>query len=258
MELCEINMKISVITICFNAEKEIERTIRSVLNQTYLDLEYIIVDGASKDGTVSVAKSIIKEYPNRTVHLISEKDKGIYDAMNKGIKKATGEWVNMMNAGDVFTDEFVLEKVFSNTINDNIYFLYSDVYKATSFGKNFVVRMFCNEHARHLIHQVVIYRKKLHEQVGYYIVTPKIIVSDYLFFLQVPIEQIKKVDTIIAIYEGNGVSESGEWCIQQALCAEVVFRHRSFWSVYQSFVRWKLKHMIPRRVREYIRLNLIK
>ena len=248
-------MKISIITISYNVEKEIERTMRSVLNQTFKDLEYIVVDGKSKDNTVAIAKSIAAEYPDRAVRIISEPDKGIYDAMNKGIKMASGEWVNMMNAGDVFVDENVLENIFKEQIPDDIAFLYSDLYKKTSFGRCFKVNMYCTENERHLVHQSCIYRRKLHQEYGYYVVTPKIIISDYLFFLQVPLEVMKKMDTVIAIYEGNGVSEQGNWCELQILCANVVFRHGKFSKLYLDFIKWKLKHLVPRKIREYIRLR---
>ena len=248
-------MKISIITICYNAAKEIERTMRSVLNQTFQDLEYIIVDGKSSDGTINMARKIASEYPNRIIHIISELDKGIYDAMNKGIKMASGDWVCMMNAGDTFANCNVLHDVFENQIPENISFLYSDLYKATSYGKKFRVNMYCNEHARKIIHQGCIYKKCLHQEYGYYIVTPKIIVSDYLFFLQVPLEEMMKVDTVIAVYEGNGVSEQGNWCEQQILCANVVFRHGKFSKLYIDFIKWKLKHLVPRKIREYIRLR---
>lgn len=248
-------MKISIITISYNVEKEIERTMRSVLNQTFQDLEYIVVDGKSSDKTVNIAKSIACEYPNRNIRIISEPDKGIYDAMNKGIKMASGEWVNLMNAGDVFASDNVLENIFKETISDDVSFIYSDLYKMTSFGRFFRVPMVCSEKLRQVVHQCIIYRKKLHEQYGYYAVTSKIIVSDYLFFLQIPFEQIWKTETIIAIYEGNGISEQGSWCTQQALCADVVFRNRSFWSIYGDFLKWKFKRFIPLKIREIIRLK---
>lgn len=93
-------MKISVITVCYNAGKELEKTILSVINQTYQDIEYIIVDGGSKDGSVD----IIKKYSNRINYWVSEADKGIYDAMNKGIAMAKGDYCIFMNAGDCFYD----------------------------------------------------------------------------------------------------------------------------------------------------------
>ena len=85
---------ISVITVCYNVASSIEKTMLSVLNQTYKNLEYIIIDGNSTDGTVD----IIKSYAERLTFWISEPDNGIYDAMNKGIVKATGEVLIFMNA----------------------------------------------------------------------------------------------------------------------------------------------------------------
>ncbi|MEM6523610.1 MAG: glycosyltransferase family 2 protein [Bacteroidota bacterium] len=90
--------RISIITVTFNAEKFIEKTIKSVINLDYSNYEYIIIDGGSKDNTVD----IIGNYKSQIDILISEKDKGIYDAMNKGILLSSGKWVNFMNAGDTF------------------------------------------------------------------------------------------------------------------------------------------------------------
>ena len=115
-------MKISIITICFNAADDLKKTIKSVRGQVFNDYEYIVVDGGSKDAT----SEIIKSNADVITKWVSEPDKGIYDAMNKGIKMATGDWVIMMNAGDVFADSQVLTNVFENPINDNITFLYGD------------------------------------------------------------------------------------------------------------------------------------
>lgn len=95
---------ISVITVCYNAEKYIEKTIKSVLNQTYPFIEYIIIDGRSTDSTLK----IISKYSSNIDKIISEPDDGIFDAMNKGIKYATGKWINFMNAGDTFYENNVL------------------------------------------------------------------------------------------------------------------------------------------------------
>lgn len=107
-------MKITVITVCYNTVATIERTILSVLNQTHKDIEYIIIDGGSKDGTVD----IIKNYASRIAFWISEKDNGLYDAMNKGILHATGDYINFMNAGDIFSSIDVIEKIFSGNKYD--------------------------------------------------------------------------------------------------------------------------------------------
>ena len=98
---------ISVITVCYNAASLIEETILSVLSQDYQNLEYLIIDGASTDGTVD----IIRKYAGR-LKFVSEPDRGIYDAMNKGLKMATGDWVNFMNAGDYFANNHVLSDIF--------------------------------------------------------------------------------------------------------------------------------------------------
>jgi len=113
---------ITVITVVFNGEKYLEETIQSIINQTYDNVEYIIIDGGSTDGTLD----IIKKYENKIDYWISEKDKGIYDAMNKGIDVATGDWINFMNAGDGFYDIDVLNKIFSQNDLKKIDILYGN------------------------------------------------------------------------------------------------------------------------------------
>ncbi len=109
-------MRISVVTVCFNAAGLIEETIKSVANQTYSDIEYIIIDGNSNDGTTD----IIRKYSDRITYWISEKDKGIYDAMNKGISAANGDYIIFMNAGDRFADDHVLAAVAPHLGTDTI------------------------------------------------------------------------------------------------------------------------------------------
>lgn len=108
----ETDTLISVVTVSYNAVSTIEQTILSVINQTYPNVEYIIIDGGSTDGTVD----IIKKYADKIAYWVSEPDKGIYDAMNKGVVVATGEWINFMNAGDIFTDSDVIDKLFHQNI----------------------------------------------------------------------------------------------------------------------------------------------
>lgn len=106
--------KLSVITVCYNAEKTIENTILSILNQTYHNYEYIVVDGKSTDGTNQIIKRYLSAFHKRKINVkyISESDNGIYDAMNKGIEMAEGEWIAFMNADDSYYDKEVLSKVF--------------------------------------------------------------------------------------------------------------------------------------------------
>ena len=106
--------KFSIVTVCYNSEKTIENTIISVLKQRYSNLEYIIVDGCSNDATIN----LINKYRERLNNLISEKDSGIYDAMNKGINVASGDYIIFMNAGDMFFNDNVLSEI-AKTVNNN-------------------------------------------------------------------------------------------------------------------------------------------
>lgn len=101
------NPKFSIITVTFNAGKVLEKTIQSVISQTYRNVEYILVDGKSKDNTLSIADT----YKERIHSLISEPDKGLYDAMNKGIRLATGDYLCFLNAGDKFHDKDTLQRM---------------------------------------------------------------------------------------------------------------------------------------------------
>lgn len=100
-------MKISIITVCYNAEKYIRTCIDSIVAQSYKDIEYIIIDGLSKDGTMDIVRS----YGDKITKCVSEKDKGLYDAMNKGVKLATGDIIGILNADDFFADNGVLQRV---------------------------------------------------------------------------------------------------------------------------------------------------
>lgn len=103
--------KISIVTVVFNMKEEFKETIENILSQTYDNLEIIIIDGGSTDGTVDV----IKKYDHKIAYWVSESDKNLYHAMNKGIIKASGKWINFMNAGDLYYDTNVIENVFANS-----------------------------------------------------------------------------------------------------------------------------------------------
>lgn len=106
-------MKVSIITVCFNSAKTIEDTINSVLNQDYLDIEYIVIDGGSNDGT----QDIIKKFHENIASWVSEPDLGMYDAMNKGIARATGEIIGILNSDDVYISTQVVSQLI-NAMND--------------------------------------------------------------------------------------------------------------------------------------------
>lgn len=116
--------KITVITVCYNCVSTIDQTIRSVVEQTYDNIEYIIIDGASTDGTLDV----IKKYENRIARIVSEPDKGIYDAMNKGIALASGEWIHFRNSGDYFLSKHTVEDVFNRDYSNEVGVIHGDCY----------------------------------------------------------------------------------------------------------------------------------
>jgi len=106
--------KISIITVCFNCADFIEKTIKSVLAQNYPNIEYIIIDGNSTDNTVNV----VKKYADKINYFCSEPDKGIYQAINKGIKKATGEWIGVLHADDFYCSSNSISNIFSREFTD--------------------------------------------------------------------------------------------------------------------------------------------
>ena len=167
----DLSMKISVITVCFNAEKVIEDTILSVMNQTYEYIEYIIIDGASTDNTLD----IVSKYGERLrIKIISEPDQGIYDAMNKGILLATGDYIHFLNAGDEYYDADVIRNVVENIKKTNadivyghIVYRYSDDHiELRKYGKS------CGKRIYYLTgdcinHQAMLVNKKLFERASF-------------------------------------------------------------------------------------------
>jgi len=116
------NPKISVVTVVYNSAALIENTVKSIINQSYSHIEYIVVDGGSTDGTID----ILNRYKKNISTLISEPDRGIYDAMNKGIRLATGDFLVFINSGDKFSSHDILEKIFSAKESSSADVIYGD------------------------------------------------------------------------------------------------------------------------------------
>lgn len=167
---------ITVVTVVFNGADVIEETIKSVIYQNYPNIEYIIIDGGSTDNTLN----IIRRYEKSIDYWISEPDAGIYDAMNKGVKLASGSWINFMNAGDVLNGANVFEVMGVNNPEVQIY--YSDTILVNK-NKRFLAK--ANVRAKAFIHQSMIYRTDLHKRFGLYLSVPKVTISDYLFFYNI-------------------------------------------------------------------------
>jgi glycosyltransferase involved in cell wall biosynthesis len=149
INMTEVNKpKITIVTVVFNRVTQIEQTILSVVEQKYSNVEYIVVDGGSTDGTVE----IIKQYQSKLAWWVSEPDKGIYDAMNKGIEKASGEWINFMNCGDKFYSNDSLSLFKNDVIGDILYgdamIVYpgfATLWKKTPIAKFWQTPSFCHQ-----------------------------------------------------------------------------------------------------------------
>lgn len=151
-------MKISIITVCRNAAVNLEKTIRSIISQDFDNIEFIIIDGASTDST----NEIVKQYRDFISVSVSEPDKGIYDAMNKGTRLATGEWVIFMNAGDCFADGHVATRLAEEAEHSDSGVIYGDVIK-DSLNTEYVKKAeeAHNSHRMFFCHQSSMVRREL-------------------------------------------------------------------------------------------------
>lgn len=162
-------MKISIITVSYNSEATIETTFQSVANQTYDNIEYIVVDGNSKDAT----HSIIKKYKDVVTKWVSERDDGLYDAMNKGIKMATGDVIGLINSDDLFCDNKAIEKVMkvfeSNPTIDSVY---ADLFYVSQDNTDNIVRRWVTGEQRkfkygwHPAHPTLYIKKEVYNKYG--------------------------------------------------------------------------------------------
>lgn len=230
---------ITVITVVFNGDQHLEETIQSVINQTYDNVEYIIIDGGSIDSTVD----IIRKYENEIDYWVSEPDAGLYDAMNKAIILANGKWLSMMNCFDTFSGDNILEYICDGYFNTRYDFIYSDV---NLFYKNKCKRYSCDHNRLMVNHQCSIYKKGLHNQYGYYLVAPNVTISDYLFFSLINKNNYIKCDRVIANYDTSGLSQS-RWSIEQKFIIDYLINGLSkgkfilyFILYYYKIKLWKL------------------
>ncbi|MCL2597353.1 MAG: glycosyltransferase [Paludibacter sp.] len=170
-------MKISIITVSLNNADTIGETIDSILRQTYKDIEYIIVDGKSTDETVEIIKNyelqITKYFSNINFHWISEKDKGLYDAMNKGFTMATGNVVGILNADDLFCDNRAIEKIMKIFAeNSSLDAVYADLFYVAHDDTEKIVRKWITGTKRpfkngwHPAHPTFYVRQKIYKRLG--------------------------------------------------------------------------------------------
>lgn len=200
--------KYTIITINYNNGKELRRTIESVINQTLTDFEYVVIDGGSTDDSVS----IIKEYGDRIDCWISERDKGVYNAMNKGLSHAHGEYVNFMNSGDSFYSPTVLEEIDSEIGDADI--LFGNVCNSLSGRRYGGIKAdsevtFLTLKKEIICHQGTFYRRTIFERHPYD--ESLKLIADWKVNVQAIVFdncKVKVVDTIVANYDLTGMSST--------------------------------------------------
>lgn len=205
-------MKVSIITINWNNKIGLEQTINSVLSQTFIDYEFIVIDGGSNDGGVDV----IEANKDKIHYWISEPDAGIYNAMNKGIYAAQGEYCYFLNSGDVFVSNNVLTDIFKHNVRANfvcgniiwdekVKLRKDDGYK----NRDWLFSLY-DIYSGFLCHQAFLIKKEMFDVYGYYDETLRIM-SDWKHFLiaiGIHEEQVQYVDVDIAIYNTDGLSST--------------------------------------------------
>ena len=196
-------MKISIITIVYNDKEGLQKTIDSVISLNYDNIEFIVIDGGSNDGTAE----LMRKYESNIDYCVSECDSGIYDAMNKGIKVATGDWLNFMNAGDYFSNENVLNEM-DFTANKKVDILYG--YKSQK-GKLFYPMNIKNLEIGVIFgnHQSMFFNKNKLQYELYYDDKYKIY-ADYELVNRIYKQKnsvINFVNVLVADFEGGGISE---------------------------------------------------
>jgi glycosyltransferase involved in cell wall biosynthesis len=202
------NPVVSIITACLNSENTIERTIQSVIDQTYPNIEYIIIDGGSTDNTLD----IINKYSSHISKWISEPDSGVYDGMNKGILHSTGDILCFLNSGDLLYNKDTIKNVVKRFSDQKVFGVYGNVEVLNDYRKQKLIRG-CKVTPnkllyRHICHQALFVRRFLFDEIGMFSTSFKL-ASDHEFI----IKSIKKypdrflyINEIFAFYRDGGMS----------------------------------------------------
>ncbi|WP_196602696.1 glycosyltransferase family 2 protein [Pectinatus frisingensis] len=200
-------LKISIITVCYNSEKTIEKTIKSVINQEYDNIEYIIIDGGSIDGTLD----IIKKYSDKIAYWISEADNGIYDAMNKGIRIATGDVIGIINSDDWYIDNVI--SLITSAFHNGADAVYGDLLLVDQSGQSIGIQHI-KEQEKDLIgkvypHPTIFLRRNIYIKYGFFD-TSYDIAADYKLTSLLEMHGVKFVyiPQIIAAFRSGGISNN--------------------------------------------------
>lgn len=216
-------MKHSIVTINYNNAEGLKRTLDSVASQTYRDIEHVIIDGGSTDSSLVAIKEYVAANPNKdpffkhTINWVSEKDEGIYNAMNKGIRKATGAYIQILNSGDILASPEVTERMVAAVEKEE----YPELLYGNMIKKDYKIGKIINksgevEYSLHqyysgtINHDCCYFRRDLFDTYGLYDESLKI-VSDWKWFIQaIGLGKVKPVyvDIDVTIFDASGISET--------------------------------------------------
>lgn len=255
--------KISVVTVVYNGGSVIEETIKSVINQTYSNMEYLVIDGGSTDGTID----IIKKYQDKITYWISEPDKGIYDAMNKAINLACGSWINFMNAGDYFYSDTVLCDIFGNNADYTEYAtIYGDAeYRLSDFSYIRPGYDCDRDHFMPFSHQAAFARADVAKKNKFNLKYR--IAADTEFFLRLNREnyKLKHISVIVCSYDASeGLSMHNEVAhAKEFIDMQIQYGAPKDSPYFKKFLkdakkRQFLRKIIPSKVWQIMRENKIK
>jgi len=230
---------VTVITVVFNGVDRLENTILSIVGQDYENLEYIVIDGGSEDGSVDV----IRRYDDRIAYWLSEKDEGIYDAMNKGISLSNGEWLSFINCGDEFYNSHVLSSLKLTSVNVDMIIGRTRLTHGEEFS---IIRPVINRYllliGNFICHQSVVIRRGMQETFD----TRFSMLADYHLWLKALYREKRRylvVDQVIASYDATGYSskDSDTWRKE-----ELAIKKELSWLAYcLSLIRQSLTRILP-------------
>ena len=229
-------MKLSIITVTYNSERTLRDTMESILSQTFQDFEYIIVDGASKDATLDIIREYEPRFQGR-IRYLSEPDKGIYDAMNKGFAMATGDIIGILNSDDFYTSDDVLQAVVDGFAGEYVDAVYADIHfvntddltKCVRYYSSSVFRPWMMRFGMIPAHPSFYCRKAVYDQYGFFDTNYRIaadfeILLRLIFIHRIRTRYIKK-DFVTMRLGGASTTGYGSWSLIMKEHLQIMKRH---------------------------------
>lgn len=271
MSFSSLDPKVSVVTVCLNSEKFLERAIKSVVSQAYKNIEYVIVDGVSKDGTLE----IIRKYRYRIARFISEPDTGIYDAQNKGLRMSSGEIICFLNSDDYFYSHDVISEVVSFYLqHEDADFVYGDILCFSSDNSEVYLKKYPDRIPKRyflmnpLSHSATFFHKNTFTKAGCFDIRYKIS-ADFEWYLRALYKKglsAAHINKIISVFQEGGFSSNEALCLAETnMVLSLYFnpKERAIlefvnFFLYLNFLRVVIKFIFRKKGYESLRSRLRK